>query len=388
MNAPGPLGPRPVAGRGDLRAAPASGGEPARPRAGPSAVVSVSLAVIAVILSLAVLREARLFAIPTVLGALLALALSPLARRLERVGLGSGPVAFLLVFGGVAALAAGLYALAPSAEAMSRQAPVMALKLERMLREIQEEVEDKVPAAAQGDADGSGEDGGDGQGDDLMSSGRAWVSEAMLGAPALAGATVYGVFLAFFLLAERARLERATLSLAPAQRHRLALARAYREVRGQVSRYLLAITVINLGLGFATAAAFWAIGMPNPAVWGAAMALLNYMPYLGPIVMNLAVLVVGATTLPNPEDALAPMAALAALNTVEGYIVTPRVVGHRVRVGALAVFFALAFGAWLWGAAGALIATPALIVIRAFVVRALSLRREQPRFPSRQVSTG
>jgi hypothetical protein len=37
------------------------------------------------------------------------------------------------------------------------------------------------------------------------------------------------------------------------------------------------------------------------------------------------------------------------LNTIEGQLVTPMLIGARMRMSALGIFVAIAFGAWLWG---------------------------------------
>ena len=55
-------------------------------------------------------------------------------------------------------------------------------------------------------------------------------------------------------------------------------------VEEEVSSYLLTITAINVGLGIAIAGLMWALGMPNPILWGVMAAALNYIPYVGALV--------------------------------------------------------------------------------------------------------
>jgi predicted PurR-regulated permease PerM len=336
-----------------------------------------ALCVIAVILSIGALAQAELFAIPTVLAGLIALALAPPARSLERLGLPRLPLAFALVFGSVAGLSAGLYLLAPPLDALTREAPELARQFERSLRHIEAEMalqggpdDNTNDAAIEQPARGNAEDSDDSSPDeaDIVNSGRQYAADVLLRASSLIGPAVYCIFLAGFLLAERATVERALLAAMRTQRTRLFMARFVRRVRGQVATYLLSITMINVVLGLATALLFWLLDVEGAAAWGAAMCLLNFIPYLGPVIMNAAVFVAGILTTPDLGDALVPVGALMVLNTIEGYFVTPRVVGHRVQLGALSVFLGVAFGAWLWGAPGALIATPALIVIRTFFV--------------------
>src|SRR3546814_2931361 len=64
----------------------------------------------------------------------------------------------------------------------------------------------------------------------------------------------------------------------------------------EVSRYLFTITAINVGLGGATAAAMAMLGLPDPLLWGVLAAILNFIPYAGPI------LTVGAILLARSEE--------------------------------------------------------------------------------------
>jgi predicted PurR-regulated permease PerM len=63
---------------------------------------------------------------------------------------------------------------------------------------------------------------------------------------------------------------------------RIALQIAH-DIERKLSRYFFTITVIHSGLGIAVGAAMWALGMPNPALFGVGAALLNFIPYLGAI---------------------------------------------------------------------------------------------------------
>ncbi len=327
-----------------------------------------ALVVVAVVIAVAALHEARSFAVPTVLAGLLAIALTPLSRRLERLRIPSSVAAAVLVVGALAASGATLYALAPSAEAWNERAPQMIRDIERKARQINKEVAESVggDAGAQSSPQSDKQDDAVGQ---LVESGQRLATDFALSAPVLVGGAIYGAFLTFFLLRERGSLARVLLSLGAKQRSRLALGRAMRDVQWNVSRYLLAITIINICLGVATAGAFWLLGVPSPALWGVAMTLLNFMPYVGPLIMNVVVFVVGLVSFPDPVMAVWPVVALLALNTVEGQLITPVLVGNQMRLSALSIFIAIAFGAWLWGAAGALIATPTLIVVSAFAAR-------------------
>ena len=349
---------------------------------------------IALVVFVGALDYASAIAIPTVLAALAAIALAPLAQRLEAARLPASLAAGLIVAGVLCATAATLYAFAPSAEAWTQRAPEALRTLEIRVREIsgafartfgpEPEPAPAItlgpvaePTAAPG-SEGADEDETEDVGKDavdkLVEGGTRLMTDLAISAPRFVGGSVYWAALTFFLLRDRAALARRVLWLGPGSAARRALGRAMRDVQLNVSRYLLAITVINIGLGLGVAAAFAALGVPNAALWGVAAGLANYMPFIGAAGMTLITLAVGIVSFEDPVVAFAPVVALVALNTLESQVVTPLLIGARMRLSTVGVFVAIAFGAWIWGAAGALIATPCLIVGNAFFTRLAAVR--------------
>jgi predicted PurR-regulated permease PerM len=245
--------------------------------------------------------------------------------------------------------------------------------VERKARSIERDISDSVEQTTGAPAEQLSE--GKSPTDTVLESGEDLLADVIMSAPQKLLWLVYTSFLCFFLLAERAKVRRAVIALPARYSMRLQIGRALRDMRQSVSRYLLTISVINAVLGMAATAAFWATGLPNAPLWGTLVALLNFMPYVGPLIANAIVLAVGLAVFPAPGDAFVPVAALVFLNTMEGQFVTPTVVGKRWRISPLAVFVALTFGGWLWGAIGALVAAPVLIVALALFDRIAPRRR-------------
>ncbi|MEZ5480099.1 MAG: AI-2E family transporter [Thiolinea sp.] len=146
--------------------------------------------------------------------------------------------------------------------------------------------------------------------------------------------------------------------------YRLSLLRVARDVQQTISRYLLLVTLINIGLGLAVALTMWLIGIPNPLLWGAAATLLNYIPYFGPAVNLVLVGMVSALTFSNPgQIALAPL-SLLMLNLLEGQFVQPLFVGRMFTINPIIIFIFILFWGWLWGVAGIFMAVPILVIIK------------------------
>ncbi|MBY8974398.1 AI-2E family transporter [Rhodobacteraceae bacterium NNCM2] len=321
-------------------------------------VQTVSLAVIAILAVTTALHWAADLLIPIALAALLSLVLSPISAAFERVGLPRPAAALTTVVGSLAALMTLLYALLPSTASWRYRVPGIARDVERVLRDLSQNVSDSTGIEAP-------EDGPE----KLANTGQALVTDLALGTPIAMAGVLVCTFLTYFMIAERERVWRGMVCLARSTGARLQVGRAIRLIQRDVAQYLFAITCINIGLGVVAGHAFWLIGLPDPWVWGAAMTLMNFIPYLGPLVMNLIVLTVGLVSFEYPEQALIAPVVLGLLNLIEGNMITPSIVGRQMRVTPLAVFLAVTFGVWIWGAAGALIATPALIVVKSALQR-------------------
>jgi predicted PurR-regulated permease PerM len=136
------------------------------------------------------------------------------------------------------------------------------------------------------------------------------------------------------------------------------------QIRHNVSRYLLTSVAINIGLGIAVGTAMFFIGVPNPVLWGVVATLLNFIPYLGGIAGVVMIAIAALSTIDEPGRALLAPAAYAILNTLEGVLVTPAVVGKRMQLNPIAVFIFIMFSGWLWGIVGTLIAVPVLTSIK------------------------
>ena len=339
-------------------------------------VIRYCLVAIATVAVVTALRQFESFLVPTIIGIFLALILTPVVSRLEMLGVPRALAAAGVVLTVLIVVGGAIYAALPSYDDYVERLPEIARDVERKLAPLQERVEDaglSLPAPMADEGDGPVREPGENAG--LPMPDRSFYTDIALEAPAFVGNFLYIVFLTFFAILDRARIMRAALATQSTFTDRAWLYRVLRRIRGDVARYLLTVTLINTGLGIATGLCFWAVGMPNPVLWGTAMALMNFIPYLGAGMMNVATFAVAFVHFPSLALTLLPVALLLTLNLVEGQMITPLVVGTQVVRGVLPVFLSVAFGAWLWGPAGAVLATPALIVVQTI----LRFRREERR---------
>jgi predicted PurR-regulated permease PerM len=135
-------------------------------------------------------------------------------------------------------------------------------------------------------------------------------------------------------------------------------------VRAEVSRYYVSIALINAGLGVATSVVTMLLGMPNPLLWGAVAAILNFVPYVGPATTLVLLSIVAFVTFDNVGHVFAVAGSFVALSTIEGQVLQPLVVGQRLKLNPLIVFLALWFWGWFWGIPGIIVAVPSLVALK------------------------
>jgi predicted PurR-regulated permease PerM len=170
-------------------------------------------------------------------------------------------------------------------------------------------------------------------------------------------------FTLFFLLGGPPLLARMGASLAGNEASTKTL-KMTEAIRQEVGRYFGTVAIINLGLGIATGLAMFALGMPNAILWGVMAGVLNFIPYLGPIIACVIFSGAALITFPTLGQALAVPGVFVLLHLIEGQLVQPLTVGRRCEVNALVVLLGVWFGFAFWGIAGVLLATPVLVALK------------------------
>lgn len=299
--------------------------------------------------------------LPLLVALLFALVLAPLQQRLRRWGLPRAVAAALVTASVVGGLTWGIEMLATPAAEWLHRAPQSLRQLEGKLRPVKEPVEQVQRATEQMERLASGNNGPTAT---VTVRPAGLGSQAVMGVSMLAAQVVVVVVLLFFLLSSGDRLMRQAARLPRTHEKRRRLFAVARRIKQDVAAYLGTITLINIGLGLVAGLAMWALGMPNPALWGVLTGLLNYVPYAGALATVVVVAMVGLLTFDELWRGLLPPATILLLHVVESDVITPMLVGRRLTLPALLVFLSLTVWSWMWGIAGALLAVPLLVVLK------------------------
>jgi predicted PurR-regulated permease PerM len=184
--------------------------------------------------------------------------------------------------------------------------------------------------------------------------------------PELIVSTVMLIILLYFLLAYDGVFLTKLIKLLPTLADKKRAVSIATEIETNVSRYLLTVTLINIGLGFAVGTAAGLLGLPNPIMWGAMVAILNFVPYLGALTGVICMTLGAVLSFDSFGYALIFPAVYLLFATLEGNFITPWVMGRSLTLNPVMVLLSLSFWGWMWGIAGIILAVPILAAFKIF----------------------
>ncbi|MGI8891439.1 MAG: AI-2E family transporter [Chthoniobacterales bacterium] len=179
-------------------------------------------------------------------------------------------------------------------------------------------------------------------------------------------ATLTMLILLYFLLAYDGVFLAKVIKLMPTLSDKKRAVSIAHEIESQVSRYLFTITLINCCLGAAVGLAVGLFGLPNPLMWGAMVAILNFVPYLGALTGIVCMTLGAVLSFDAFGYAMIFPAIYLTLATLEGNFITPFVMGRSLTLNPVLVLLSLTFWGWMWGIVGIILAVPILAAFKIF----------------------
>ncbi|GGD58552.1 AI-2E family transporter [Croceicoccus mobilis] len=296
--------------------------------------------------------------LPLVTALVLTIILSPLADTMTRLGVSNLIASFMavVVFIGVVLLALATI-LSPAIDLFDR-VPQLVASIDDTFTQFRGQL-DWINDLNQR----LGQLAGRGSTNEVVIASPSMIERLALATPTLVLETLLTLLMAFFMIEARVRLRRRLLLERAEFDASLRAARAIRDVQDRVASYILTVGLINAGVGVIAGLGAWALGLDAPVMWGGLAALLNFLPYLGPLVMTGILLLVGLGTADTIFLGLIPAACYLGLHAVEANAVTPAILGKRFTVNPVLILIAISYFTWIWGVLGALLSVPILITL-------------------------
>lgn len=320
------------------------------------------------VLVTASLYWAREVLIPIALATLLTFLLNPAANALQRWGFGRAASVLVVVGLAFSLIAGGGWALTQQVATLGNDVPkytaVIKEKVIRLRREgggrflgrmrasvdeVVGELEKAVPAGEKPTP--------------VVVQDQPKKLLAQVGAVTQPLATVgFVALLVVFMLFERIEMRNRLIRLVGYGRMTLTT-KALDEAGERISRYLLGQSMINASLGLVFALGAFVIGLPYALVWGALLAVLRFIPYVGVWLAVLPPILFSLAVFDGWTKPLVVLALFVALELVVGAVIEPIVYSQHAGVSKAALLVAIAVWTWLWGPVGLVLATPLTVCL-------------------------
>ncbi len=298
--------------------------------------------------------------LPLAAALVLTVILSPLADSLARLGLPNplaSAIALLILLGGV--LLALALVLQPALTLVER-IPLLMDTVGKRFAELRDQfdwlarINERI--AAMSEKSGTRE---------VVLAEPSLLETLAFATPSVIVEFILTLLMTFFMVEARVRLRQKLLFGRASFGTSIKAARALREVQDRVASYILTVAMINAGVGVVAGLGAWAMGLPAPIMWGGLAMIMNFVPYIGPMLMIGLTALFGIGTSDTVILGLLPALAYLALHTVEANVVTPAVLGKRFTMNPVLILIALSYFTWIWGVLGALLSVPILLIVTA-----------------------
>jgi predicted PurR-regulated permease PerM len=326
----------------------------------PFGVQSISLTGLFILAVFYTIYFMRSILLPVVLALLLSFLLRPIVRGLAQLKVPMPISAALILIGFLALVGYGISALTGPTMGWLQKAPAGLAELQHKLLPLKKSIAQVTQTT--GEIEKLASTSAEAKTVEVK---RHPITEIFfLRTPELITSAVLSVILLYFLLVYDQTFIAKLVKLLPTLSDKKTAVAIAHDIESQVSRYLFTITVINVCLGLAVGTAVGLLGLRNPVMWGAMVALLNFVPYLGALTGIICMTIGALLSFDSLGYALIFPAVYLAFGTLEGSFITPWIMGRSLTLNPVIILLSLTFWGWMWGIVGIILAVPILAAIK------------------------
>jgi predicted PurR-regulated permease PerM len=343
----------------------------------PVAARGGALTILASILGIYFLQWAQQLLIPVVLAVLIAFALTPVVNLFSRI-LWRAVASALAIVLTTAALGVGVWAVTDDAVAVIRDVPEAARRVRTLVRQhrragggtIQQvqRAATEIEKTANAAAPNASSPPSDVQQVEIVNpafkaSDYLWWGG--MGLVGFLGQLVMIFFLSYFLLSSGDLYKLKLVRIAgPTLSQRKVTVQILDDISEQIGRFLVTQVATSAVVGALTAVALWWLDLESWLFWGIMAGVLNSIPYFGPVIVSAALAVVAFLQFGTVGRTLAVTGVAFAITSLEGFLITPALMGKAARMNPAAIFVGLLFWGWIWGMWGVILAVPMMMLIK------------------------
>ena len=122
-------------------------------------------------------------------------------------------------------------------------------------------------------------------------------------------------------------------------------------------------------------------------MWGLLAGLFNSIPYLGPVIVTVGLGVVAFMQFDDLLKSAYVCGAAFAITSLEGFLLTPALMGRAAQMNPVAIFVGLLFWTWIWGVWGTVLAVPMLMMLKRSAITSRTCSRSASCWASQVAAT-
>jgi len=307
----------------------------------------------------------RAVLLPLVLALLLSYLLVPVVRVLAKIRIPPFLGAAIVLLALVGGIVYGISRLSEPASGWIEKAPYSLQQLKQKLLPLKKPMEKVAQATGEIDKLTEPEAPQVAKPQEVVVK-KGALAEIFTQGPEFVASAVVMFILLYFLLAYDGVFLTKIIRIMPRLDDKKRALSIMREIAAQISRYLMTITAINIGLGVAVGTTVHFLGLRNPIMWGVMVAMLNFIPYLGALTGIVCMTLGAVLSFDSLGYALIIPASYMVIAILEGNFITPMVLGRSLTLNPVIILIALAFWGWMWGISGMILAVPILATFKIF----------------------
>ena len=352
----------------------------------PIDVRKIALPVIAALAVVLLLHQAQSVFIPLALGVLISYALSPFVSALARLYIPRVIGAAVAVAVLVGAVGLGVYTLSDEAMDIVASVPVTAQRIrdqirprrgpEGALQQVQRAASEIEKAAQEASEPVRAPTGV--QKVQIVEPAFAATDYLWMGGVGLVGflgQSVIILCLVYFLLVAGDLYKRKIIKIAgPHLSQKKTAVQILDEINLQIENFIRVQIITSVIVAVLTGIFLWWAGLRHPIVWGLLAGVFNSIPYLGPVLVTFCLGVVSFVQFNDVAQTAYVVAVTLAITSLEGFLLTPALMGKAAQMNPAAIFVGLLFWSWIWGVWGTILAVPMLVMLKAVCDHVENLR--------------
>ena len=347
----------------------------------PTRISSIALTVLATTAAVLMLQFAQSILIPFVLAVLIAYALEPFVSGLARIRVPRSLGAAIVLFALVGAIGGSVYSLTDEVMQIVAQVPQAAQRIQQRVRSHRDDATGALHQVqkAASSLEQTAQEASRSAQPERAPSGvqRVQIVEPAFkasdylywgGVGLVGGLSQFAVilFLVYFFLVTGDLYKRKIVKIAgPHLWQKKLTVQILDDINLQIASFMRVQVLTSAIVAAATMAALWYFGLNQWVIWGLAAGIFNSIPYLGPVLVSGGLGLVAFMQFDSIPRTLLICGVAFVITSLEGFLLTPALMGRAARMNPVAVFVGLLFWGWLWGVWGAILAVPMLMMIKA-----------------------